>query len=223
MRTYSTHELKVGDHWVVSHAGREYLALVDLASYDPFVAKNADHLDIMVHLAEQTRALTALCWDAPSKGARLRFIVTEDSHMAGRLGLSYGAIVGSGSIRSTQGELCLTSRDRIEDCARHRSHTLLRGGRLSREEQPVILAVPPGIYDIQVFRHRPAGSRGFSGASREAGVDFSVVLMHYSFPAPRIAPMRLPGLSRWGSAEEPVAAAPAASLHADPTRRWRQS
>jgi hypothetical protein len=210
---------------MVSHSGHEYLTLVDLATYSPFVGKTADHLDMMVHLDSQTRALTLLSWEVPDRALRLRFVITDDDRAAERMGLSYGSNVASGSVRTLNGELCLTGRDRLFDCARHRTHDLLRGRALPRGARPALLSVLPGIYGVQVCRHWSlawAGEgAGFSGNSAEK-IDFTVILRHYPLPAPRIAPIRLPGLRRFGSEEEPFANPAISSIHADPTRRWRQ-
>jgi len=210
---------------MLSHSGREYLALVDIATYAPFVAKTADHLDMMVHLDSQTRALTVLSWEVPERALRLQFVITGKDRTAERMGFSYSSIVASGSIRTMEGELCLTGRDRLFDCARHRTHDLLRGRALPRDARPVLLSVPPGIYGAQVCGHgslaRPGGRTGSPGDSG-AKADFTVILHHYPHPAPRIAPIRLPGLRRFGVEEEPFVNTAVSSLHADPTRRWRQ-
>jgi hypothetical protein len=216
MSSYSTRTVRLGEETTLAHCGHEYLALVDLQSYAAFVDRNADHLDMMVHLAEQTRALTAISWDAPDARVRIRVVVLGEDSATNRTGWSQAGVIASGSLR-THGQLCLTSRDRLFDCARHRTHGLLRDQQLPRDERPVVLSVPPGIYGMRVCR--PVS---FVGRSEDSA-DFTIILNHHPLPARRMTPVRLPGLARWGAPDMTPEDVVVANLHADPTRRWRQS
>jgi hypothetical protein len=195
VRFYSTHTLQIGDGVVVSHKGHEYLALVDVESYPSFVAKDVDHLDMMAHLFGQMKALTAVAWGAPGQPLNIRFLVTADDRVADHITFSHCRTTASGWVR-TSGRLCFTSHDRLFDCAHHRTHDVLREERLPKNSRPHVLAVPPGIYSVQVFYHFlfPYGGGIEAVPTAKPKLHFSVILRHYAFPAPRVAPMRLPSL-----------------------------
>lgn len=200
MRSYSTHTLQVDGEAVVSHSGREYLALVDVESYPSFVSKEVDHLDMMAHLYGQMKALTAVAWGAPGKMLNVRFVLTEHDRTADHIALSECRTTASGWVR-TSGRLCFTSHDRLFDCAHHQTHSVLRKERLPKDSRPHVLAVPPGIYSVQIFYHYPFPYGGgiASGPSAKPKIHFTVILRHYAFPAPRVAPVRLPGLLPWAA------------------------
>jgi hypothetical protein len=198
--SYSTHTLPVGGLVIVSHSGHEYLAVVDVESYPSFVAKDVDHLDMMAHLYGQMKALTAVAWGAPGRMLNIRFLLTEDDRTADHVAPSGCLTTASGWVR-TSGRLCFTSHDRLFDCAQHRTHELLREERMPKISRPHVLAVPPGIYSVQVFYHYPFpyGGGTQAGPSATPKFHFSVILRHYAFPAPRVAPTRLPGLVAWAA------------------------
>jgi len=200
VRSYSTHILQSGSGKVLSHSGHEYLALVDVESYPAFVAKDVDHLDMMAHLFGQMKALTAVAWSAPGQPLNVRFVLTEDDRTGNHVMLSECRTTASGWVR-TNGRLCFTSHDRLFDCAHHRTHAVLREQRLPKDERPHVLTVPPGIYSVQVYYHFPFPYGGGSEAVPPAKprIHFTVILRHYAFPAPRIAPIRLPGLIPWAA------------------------
>jgi len=185
---------------VLSHLGHEYLALVDVESYPSFVAKDVDHLDMMAHLYSQMKALTAVAWGAPGKMLNIRFVLTEHDRTADHIAFSECRTTASGWLR-TNGQLCFTSHDRLFDCAHHRTHGVLRDERLPKDSRPHVLAVPPGIYSVQVFYHYsfPYGGGISSMPSAKPKIYFTVILRHYAFPAPRVAPIRLPGLIPWAA------------------------
>jgi hypothetical protein len=199
---YSTHTLQMGEGVVLSHAGHEYLALVDLESYPSFVAKDVDHLDMMAHLYCQMKALTAVAWGAPGKTLNVRFMLTEDDRTADHIAFSECRTTASGWLR-TNGRVCFTSHDRLFDCAHHRTHDVLREERLPKNSRPHVLAVPPGIYSVQVFYHFAfpygGGTPAEPSARSKIQTHFTVILRHYAFPAPRAAPTRLPGLIPWAA------------------------
>jgi len=197
---YVTHTLQIGQEMTLAHSGHEYLALVDVESYPSFVSKEADHLDMMAHLYGQMKALTAVAWGAPGKKLHIHFVVTENDHTADHVAPPDCHTTASGWVR-TNGRLCFTSHDRLLDCAHHRTHDVLRDGRLPKECRPHVLDVPPGIYSVQVFYHLPFPYGGGPPVmpAPEPKVHFTVILRHYPFPEPRVAPVRLPGLVPWAA------------------------
>jgi len=185
---------------VLSHLGHEYLALVDVESYPSFVARDVDHLDMMAHLSSQMRALTAVAWGAPGQPLNVRFVLTDDDRTSDHVIPSDCLTTAAGWIR-TDGRLCFTSHDRLFDCAHHRTHDVLREERLPKNCRPHVLAVPPGIYLVQVFYHFafPYGGGNSAAPPPMPKFHFTVILRHYAFPAPRVAPTRLPGLIPWAA------------------------
>jgi hypothetical protein len=155
---------------------------------------------MMAHLSSQMRALTAVAWGAQGRMLNTRFIVTEDDRTADHVAPSGCLTTASGWVR-TNGRLCFTSHDRLFDCAQHRAHDLLREEHIPKISRPHVLAVPPGIYSVQVFYHFPFpyGGGRQTGPSTKSEIHFSVILRHYAFPAPRVAPIRLPGLIAWAA------------------------
>jgi hypothetical protein len=97
--------------------------------------------------------------------------------------------------------LCLTSHDRLCDCAHHRTHGLLREERLPKDSRPRVLQVPSGVYSVLVLYHFPFAAETQAGQPPAPApkVHYTVILRHYAFPAPRIAPVRLPGLIPWAA------------------------
>jgi hypothetical protein len=190
----------MGGEAVVSHSAHEYLALVDVESYPSFVAKDVDHLDMMAHLYGQMKALTAVAWGAPGQTLNVRFVLTQDDRTADHIAHSDCRTTASGWVR-TNGRLCFTSHDRLFDCAHHRTHAVLREERLPKNSRPHVLAVPPGIYAVQVFYHFlfPYGGGDQAEPSAKPKIHFTVILRHYAFPAARVAPTRLPGLISWAA------------------------
>lgn len=185
---------------ILTHCPREYLALVDVESYPTFVAREVDHLDMMAHLSTQMKALTVVAWGAPGQTLRILFHLTEDDRVIERMASAHCSTFASGWVR-TGGQLCFTSHNRLFDCARHRTHDVLRDEPLPKEARPHVLDVPPGVYSVQIFYHVafPYGGGIEGRAVPEPKVHFTVILRHYSFPAPRLAPVRLPGLMPWAA------------------------
>ncbi len=190
----------MGEGVVLAHSGHEYLALVDVESYPSFVAKDVDHLDMMAHLYGQMKALTAVAWGAPGRTLNVRFVLTQDDRTADHVAPSDCLTTASGWVR-TNGRLCFTSHDRLFDCAHHRTHAVLREERLPKNSRPHVLVVPPGIYSVRVFYHFPFPYEGGTPAApcAKPKIHFSVILRHYAFPAPRVAPTRLPALIPWAA------------------------
>jgi len=195
MRPYFTHILEPGHEEVFTHGPSESLAIVDLESYESFVGKEDDRLDLMAHLCGQMTALTAVMWETPRKILHLRLALTEDHRALERMTRSNRKASASGWVRTHGGQLCVTNHDRLYDCAHDRSHDLLRGEPLPRLSRPRVLNVPPGVYSIHVFYDPPARNGYGAEAKSDAKpqVHSTIILRHYAFPAPHLTPMRLPG------------------------------
>jgi hypothetical protein len=195
MRTYSTHTLESDRDEIFTHGPSESLAIVDLESYESFVGKDADRLDLMAHLCGQMSALTAMVWETPRKMLSLRLVLTEDYRALEQMTQSNRSASASGWVRTHSGQLCLINHDRLYDCAHDRRHGLLRGDPLPKLSRPRLLNVPPGVYSVHVF-YDPLPRNSYGGESKsgaESQVRSTVILRHYAFPAPRLTPMRLPG------------------------------
>ena len=195
MRPYSTHLLETNGEEVFIHGPSESLAIVDLESYESFVAEKADLLDLMAHLQRQMKTLTAVAWRVPRELLNLRVILAEDHRPMEQMTQSNRHASASGWVRTHGGQLCLTNHDRLYDCAHDRSHDLLRGAPLPKLSRPHVLNVSPGIYSVHVFYDPPSrygyGLETKSGAKSQ--VHSTIILRHYAFPAPRLTPTRLPG------------------------------
>ena len=195
MRTYSTHTLEANGEEVFTHGPSESLAIVDLESYESFVDKNADLLDLMAHLQRQMTVLTAVAWRVPRESLNLHLVLAEDHRPMEQMTQANRHAVASGWVRTHGGQLCLTNHDRLYDCAQDRRHDLLHGGPLPKLSRPHLLHVPPGVYSVHVF-YDPLSRNGY-GVKTKSGaaspVHSTILLRHYAFPAPRLTPMRLPG------------------------------
>jgi hypothetical protein len=203
MSAYFTHTLEMNRDEVVAHGPGKSLAFVDVESYQTFVGKEADELDLMVHLHNQMNALTAFAWDVPDRPLNLRIVTTGDHRAMERLTFANRPPSASGTIR-THGSLCLVGHDRLLDCARHSNHSLLKGGRLPEDERPHLLNVQPGIYYALVYYRFPYPDGNHPGytSSGEGKFDYTIFLHHYPHPAPRVAPVRLTGgLIPWAGDE----------------------
>lgn len=192
MRPYFTHTLEIGREEVFTHSPGGYLAIVDLESYPAFAGKNVDHLDMMAHLSNQMSALTAMAWGTLNETLRIRLLLTGDHRAMEQMIERHQQPSASGWVRTHNGQLCFISRDQLYDCAQHRSHDLLDGKRVPREARPHVLNVPPGIYSGHVFDHAPS-KVNYGVLSAEPAIRSTVILRHYAFPAPRVAPPRLSG------------------------------
>jgi hypothetical protein len=174
-----------------SHAPGESLALVDVETYPVFVGAKADRLDMMAHFSEQMRALTVLSWKAPEEASRFRLIITEDDYLIDRISRTTPMQIASGTLR-TYGILCLATHNHLFHCARHRTHDLLQVTRRSQAAQPEKLEVPPGVYAISLYYETPFHTHyGQDRMSPGPEIDYTLILRHYAFPPPRIAPVRL--------------------------------
>jgi len=182
--------IELNQEKVFSHHPGDCLAFVDLETYPAYVAKKVDRLDMMAHFSRQMQALTALSWKAPETAQRLRLLVTENDFLVERLGRTSPAQIASGNLR-TYGQICLATHAHFFDCAKHRTHGLLRS--VAKTPPPQVLNVPPGVYAITMYYdapfhlHLPESDRVRGGAE----IDYTIILRHYPFPPPRVAPTRL--------------------------------
>ena len=170
-------------------APSETLALVDLESYPMFLGRQADYFDMMAHLSEQMQALTVISWRAPDRMLALRVLLAGTDEPAE--GMQSGRVtIASGNLR-TSGRLCLTTHDRLFDSARNRRQSLLNDQRLLKAAPSQLVQVPPGIYSITVY-YQPGFSReNGTSCGVSAKEEYTVLLRHYPFPPPRVAPVRL--------------------------------
>jgi hypothetical protein len=195
MSAYFAHALEMNREEVISFAPSETLALVDVETYQSFVGKRADALDMMVHLQNQMNALTAFAWDMAGRSLnlRLRLILTGNHNAMERITFANRPPSASGTVR-THGDLCLVGHDRLLDCARHPKHSLLKGDRVPKEGRPHLFHIPPGILYILAYYRFPYPDGNHPSFASQAGArhDYTVFLHHYPHPAPRVAPVRLP-------------------------------
>jgi len=194
MSAYFTHTLEMNREEVMTFSPTPSLSIVDIESYQTYVGNKTDNLDLMVHLHNQLNALTAFTWDVPNRPLNLRLIVTGDHKAMERITFSNRPPSASGTVR-THGDLCLINHDRLIDCARHREHSLLKGGRLPKGGRPHVLNVPSGIYYVLVYYRFPYPNGNHPGymSALDGEYDYTIYLHHYPHPAPRVAPVRLTG------------------------------
>ena len=176
MRAPPVHRLAIDTHEVFTHRAGSFLALFDLGTYTRYVSKEADALDLSAHLQRQTKALTIVAWDVNQPITRLDLVVIPEHEPLERQIPSGRQPFASGWVR-TFGRLALAGNELLETCARDAEFDLLHSADSGR---PRLFDVPPGTYTVQVF----------SGADNVSDV---VILRHYPFPPPRVAPVRLGG------------------------------
>jgi len=170
-------------------APSETLALVDLESYPAFLGKKVDYFDMMAHLSDQMQALTVMSWRAPDRMLSLRLVFADGDDMAGQMRSSCVTIAG-GNLR-TCGRLCLTTHERLFDSARSRRHLLPGSERAAEQSSSQLVEVPPGIYSIVAYYHVVFRHESGTTSDLAAKADYTVLLRHYPFPPPRVAPIRL--------------------------------
>jgi hypothetical protein len=195
----------MGGHESLDHHAKSYLAIVDLESYPSFLSAEADHLDVLSHLCRQIESLNVVLWETPTSTLKLDFVLTDGGRLSNELLRSH-RLVFDGCVRTTSGQLCLTDDEQLLAAARRGDRDLLHGKAASEARSPHILNVKPGVINVGVFCER---SRGHVSPElrHHARVDYTVLMRHYPFPPPRVAPVRLTGgLIPW--AGEEVAAHP---------------
>jgi hypothetical protein len=209
--------LGINEEKQFTHDAGESLALVDVETYPAFVGKKADRLDMMAHFSNQMQALTTLSWRAPETARRLRLLITENDFLIERIGRPGAVQIASGNLR-TYGQLCLATHEHLFDCAQNRTHGLLRKVSGSKIPRPQLLNVPPGVYSITLYADTTFHvAPEDAGEGREPIVDYTVVLRHYAFPPPRVAPVRLrAGFLPWAGEEAASEAWAGVTSHKSP-------
>jgi hypothetical protein len=199
MRRYLSHELEMDGQQTFDHRAKSFLAIVDLESYPPLADRKADHLDVLTHVCQQAQALTAVMWETPGDTLRLKFVLTDRPRLSNEMTRTH-RLVFDGCVRTINGQLCLTDDEQLLAAAHRGQRDPLRGRAVSPERQPRMLIVPPGVINVGVFCER---STGISIPELEhSRVDYVVLMRHYPFPPPRVAPVRITGgLIPWAGDE----------------------
>jgi hypothetical protein len=199
MRRYLSHELEMGGQEIIEHRAKEFLALVDLESYPSLGNRQADHLDVLAHVCRQAQALTAVMWETPDDTLRLKFMLTDRARLSNELNRTH-RLVFDGCVRTTGGQLCLTDDEQLLAGARRGDRDVLHGRRVSAESSPRVLNVPPGVINVGVFCERSHGVH--IPELEHTKIDYVVLMRHYPFPPPRVAPVRITGgLIPWAGEE----------------------
>jgi hypothetical protein len=170
-----------------------------LESYPSLDEPKADHLDVLAHMCRQAQALRAVIWETPNDTLRLKFMLTDRARPSNELMRTH-RLVFDGCVRTTSGELCLTDDEQLLAGARRGDRDLLHGRLVARERQPHILNVPPGVINVGVFCERSSGIE--IPELEHTKIDYLVLMRHYPFPPPRVAPVRITGgLIPWAGEE----------------------
>ncbi len=140
----------------LAHEAKTYLAIVDLGSYPSLNVKKADYLDLLSHMCHQTQALNAVMWETPSSTLHLKLRLTNQPRLSHELGRTH-RLVFDGSVRTTNGQLCLTDDEQLLATSHRRNQDLLRGKTATEERCPHVLNVPPGVINVAVFCGRSTG------------------------------------------------------------------
>jgi hypothetical protein len=190
MRRYLSHELEMGGQETIEHHAKTFLAIVDLESYPNLTDEKADHLDVLSHLCRQAQALTAVMWETPADTLRLKFMLTDRVRLSNELTRTH-RLVFDGCVRTTGGQLCLTDDEQILVAARRGDRDLLHGKAASESHCPHVINVTPGVISVGVFCERSTGIH--IPELEQTRIDYTVLMRHYPFPPPRVAPVRLTG------------------------------
>jgi hypothetical protein len=190
MRRYISHDLEMEGGLSLAHQANKYLAIVDLESYPSFAGEKADHLDLLSHLCGQTEALHAVMWETPADTLNLKLRLTSDSRLSSELTRTH-RLVFDGCVRTANGQLCLTDDETLLATSHHRDRDLLHGKAATETRCPQVLNVRPGVFNVAVFCELNRGKD-----------DYTILMRHYPFPPPRVAPVRLTGgLIPWAGEE----------------------
>jgi hypothetical protein len=190
MSRYFSHELEMEGQESIDHHAKSYLAIIDLESYPALEDRKADHLDVLSHICLQVQALNAVMWETPADTLKLRFLLTGQPQRSHELARTH-RLIFDGCVRTTSGQLCLTDDERLLAAARRGERDLLHGRASSETQCPHILNVPPGVINVAVFCERSTGVR-IPELDHET-FDYTVLMRHFPFPPPRVAPVRLSG------------------------------
>jgi len=199
MRRYLSHELEMGGQETFEHRAKSFLAIIDLESYPSLRESGADRFDVLAHMCRQAQALTAVMWETPEDTLRLKFMLTDRSRLSNELHRTH-RLVFDGCVRTTSGQLCLTDDEQLLAGSRRGDRDVLHGGKVSIERKPHVLNVPPGVFNVGVFCERSHGIR--IPELEHTKIDYVVLMRHYPFPPPRVAPVRISGgLIPWAGEE----------------------
>jgi hypothetical protein len=217
MSDFGSDTLEMNQEQIFTHAPGETLALADLETYPAFVAKKADRLDMMAHFANQMQALTVLSWKAPETAKRFRLMLTENDFLVERIGRSNPAQIASGNLR-TYGQVLFATHEHLFDCARHRDRDLLKSSPRSKKERTKLLNIPPGVYAIAMYYDARFHEKMDSpAATPRREIDYTIIMRHYAFPPPRVAPVRLSaGFIPWAGEEAAAQAWAGRTSHKSP-------
>jgi hypothetical protein len=183
----------------LAHRANKYLAVVDLESYPSFIAQKADHLDLLSHLCRQVESLNAVMWETPSDTLNLTIRLTSSARMSHELTRTH-RLVFDGCVRTTGGQLCLTDDETLLATSHRRKQDLLHGQPVPDTRCPQVIHVPPGVINVAVFCERSNGAA--MPELDHARFDYTILMRHYPFPPPRVAPVRLTGgLIPWAGEE----------------------
>jgi hypothetical protein len=185
MRSPPIHRLTFDLEQTFTHRAKAFLALTS-ESYPGFVGERIDLLDLRAHLQRQTQALTVLAWDVRQPVSRIQLVVIPENEPLERFMPSGRQAFAQGWLR-TFGRICLSGNERLESFARDRDYDFIRAD--DRTPRPHVLDVPPGTYLALVYTGRESAVKG---PHAEPPSDI-VILRHYPFPPPRVAPVRLAG------------------------------
>jgi hypothetical protein len=188
MRSPPVHHLTFDIQETFSHKAGSYLALIS-ESYPTFVSEQADGLDMRAHLQRQTQALTVLAWDVRQPVSRIRMVVIPENEPLERLMPSGRQPFAQGWLR-TFGRLCLTGNERLESCAHDRISDFLHSDE--KTARPRVFDVPPGTYSVMIYTGIDSATNGTAHPESPSDI---LILRHYPFPPPRVAPVRLGGLT----------------------------
>jgi hypothetical protein len=186
MRSPPVHRLTFDTEETFSHKAGSYLALIS-ETYPTFVGEKADGLDMRAHLQRQTQALTVLAWDVRQPVSRVRLVVIPENEPLERLMPSGRQPFAQGWLR-TFGRLSLTGNERLESCAHDRISDFLHSDE--KTPRPRVFDVPPGTYSVMVYTGSDPATNGMAHTEEPSDI---VILRHYPFPPPRVAPVRLGG------------------------------
>ena len=200
MRRYLSHELEMGGQETFEHRAKSFLAIIDLESYPSLRETGADRFDVLAHICQQAQALTAVMWETPEATLRLKFMLTDRARLSNELNRTH-RLVFDGCVRTTSGQLCLTDDEELLAGARRGDRDVLHGRKVSEERRPHVLNVPPGVINVGVFCER--SHHDFHIPELEhTKIDYVVLMRHYPFPPPRVAPVRITGgLIPWAGEE----------------------
>lgn len=183
----------------LAHRAGKYLAIVDLESYPSFLGEKADHLDVLSHLCRQMESLNAVMWETPSDTLNLRLRLTRGSRLSHELTRTH-RLVFDGCVRTTNGQLCLTDDETLLTTSHRRKLDLLHGKADAEIRCPQVLNVPPGVINVAVFCERASGVS--VPELNHARYHYTILMRHYPFPPPRVAPVRITGgLIPWAGEE----------------------